>query len=98
MKPPLDNPLGRFCHQYLQLEMKLDYPGAELLRQSSVQENLYDALFADGAVPFPPPHRYRLRVLKELLSRIEKSIEDWEEQVTDPRRTFAGTQTDGFFD
>jgi hypothetical protein len=61
--------------------MKLDYPDADLLRQSSVQEALYEHLFAEGAVPFPPPHRYRLRVLKELLSRIEKSINDWEEQV-----------------
>lgn len=81
MTHPLDGPLGRFCHQYLQLEMNPDYPDADLLRQSSVQEALYENLFADGAVPFPPPHRYRLRILKELLSRIEKSINDWEEQV-----------------
>lgn len=73
--------LARFCHQYLQLERTLDYPSPDLLRESSVQEALYEGLFSDGALPFPPPHRHRLRVLKELLRRVEESIDDWDEHV-----------------
>lgn len=74
--------LARLCHQYLQLERTLDYPPPELLRQSWVQEALYESLFADGAVPFPPPHRYRLRTLKELVRRVEESIDDWDQYVS----------------
>lgn len=73
--------LAQFCHQYLQLEKKLDYPPPELLRQSRVQETLYESLFADKAIPFPPPHRHRLRTLKELVRRVEDSIDDWDQYV-----------------
>ncbi|SPO06569.1 uncharacterized protein DNG_09259 [Cephalotrichum gorgonifer] len=75
----MEGSLARFIHQYLQLEKTLDYPAADLLRQSWAQEALYESLFADGAVRFSPPPRYRLRVLKELLQRIEASIDDWDE-------------------
>ena len=77
----MDALLARFCHQYLQLEKTLDYPPPELLRQSQVQETLYENLFADGAVPFPPPQRHRLRTLKELVRRVENSIDDWDQHV-----------------
>ena len=77
----MEGPLARFCHQYLQLEKTLNYPPPELLRESWVQETLYECLFADGAVPFPPPHRYRLRTLKELVRRVEDSIDDWDQHV-----------------
>ncbi|KAI1371114.1 FAM86A protein [Hypoxylon crocopeplum] len=70
--------VDRFCRQYLQLERDLDYPSALLLRDADVQDSLYRRLFADGALPHPPPQRYQLRVLKELMSRIEASIEDWD--------------------
>lgn len=77
----MEGSLARFCHQYLQLEKTLDYPPPELLRQSQVQETLYEILFADGAVPFPPPHRHRLKTLKELVRRVEDSIDDWDQYV-----------------
>jgi hypothetical protein len=80
MKPHEDS-LARFCHQYLQLEKDLDYPGPDLLREESVQDSLYKNLFAEGAVPRPTPQRYHLRVLKELLRRIEASIDDWDKHV-----------------
>ncbi|KAI1081526.1 putative methyltransferase-domain-containing protein [Whalleya microplaca] len=70
--------LHRFCRQYLQLERDLDYPPAASLQNEDVQNSLYQQLFADGAVAHPPPPRYQLRVLKELMSRIEASIDDWD--------------------
>ncbi|KAG5796483.1 hypothetical protein H9Q69_004448 [Fusarium xylarioides] len=71
--------VDRFCHQYLQLQSDLDYPEASLLKTSQVQDEFYERLFADGAVGYGPPPRFQLRVLKELMSRIEASIDDWEE-------------------
>ncbi|KAI8965222.1 putative methyltransferase-domain-containing protein [Daldinia sp. FL1419] len=70
--------IGRFCRQYLQLERDLDYPPPTLLRDADVQDAIYRRIFADDALAYPPPQRYQLRVLKELTSRIEASIEDWD--------------------
>ncbi|KAJ4227980.1 hypothetical protein NW759_004068 [Fusarium solani] len=71
--------VNRFCHQYLQLEPELDFPEPALLKTSQVQDALYTRLFADDAVRYGPPPRYQLRVLKELMSRVEASIDDWDE-------------------
>jgi hypothetical protein len=71
----------RFCRQYLQLEPDLDYPDGTILREDDVQTELYMNLFADDALPRPPPPRYQLRVLKTLLPRIEGAIEDWDLHV-----------------
>ena len=77
--------IDRFCRQYLQLERELDYPAPTLLREQHVQEDLYRRVFSSdgGAVATPPPPpRYQLRVLKELVKRIEASIDgDWEQYV-----------------
>ncbi|OTA77631.1 hypothetical protein M434DRAFT_38610 [Hypoxylon sp. CO27-5] len=73
-----DDSIDRFCRQYLQLERDLDYPSPALLREADVQDTLYNTIFADGALPYPPPQTYQLRVLKQLMSKIETSIEDWE--------------------
>ncbi|KAJ4011168.1 hypothetical protein NW752_007297 [Fusarium irregulare] len=71
--------VDRFCHQYLQLQPDLDYPEPALLKTSQVQDEFYARLFADGAVRYGPPPRFQLRVLKELMARIEASIDDWDE-------------------
>ncbi|TLD16484.1 uncharacterized protein PgNI_00095 [Pyricularia grisea] len=71
--------IDRFCWQYLQLEQRLDYPPRELIRTEECQSQLFARLFAPGALPHPPPQRYQLRVLKELVGWIEASIEDWDE-------------------
>ncbi|KAM0553069.1 hypothetical protein ACHAPJ_007617 [Fusarium lateritium] len=73
------NQVDRFCHQYLQLQPDLDYPEPALLKTSQVQDALFERLFADGAIRYGPPPRFQLRVLKELMARIEASIDDWEE-------------------
>ncbi|KAH8911780.1 FAM86A protein [Coniochaeta sp. PMI_546] len=70
--------LTRFCRQYLQLERTLRYPDDTFLRDDQAQAFLYERLFKPGAVSHPPPIRYQLKVLKELVSRIESCISDWE--------------------
>ncbi|KAL2263908.1 hypothetical protein VTK26DRAFT_4468 [Humicola hyalothermophila] len=70
--------VARFCRQCLQLETAPDYPDGELLREEHVQEAVYKRLFAQD-VTAPPPRRYQLRILKELIARIESSIQDWDE-------------------
>lgn len=77
------NSLDRFCRQYLQLERDLDYPSPALLREEHTQNELYQRLFSDGAIAHPPPPDYQLRVLKEVMKRIEASIDDWDRHVCD---------------
>ena len=72
--------LDRFCRQYLQVTLELDYPTDEHLRNDVFQQDIYDRLFSED-VQYVPPPRYQLRVLKELMKRIEASIQDWDEQV-----------------
>lgn len=72
--------LDRFCRQYLQILLELDYPTPEHLRQDALQQALYARLFKEGALDHEPPQRYQLRVLKEIIKRIEESIQDWEEE------------------
>lgn len=81
--PPFsrDNQLDRFCRQYLQLLPDLDYPDEEYLRDKIFQDAIYSRLFEENVLEYPPPHRYQLKTLKELIKRIENSIQDWEEQV-----------------
>ncbi|CEJ80588.1 hypothetical protein VHEMI00764 [[Torrubiella] hemipterigena] len=69
----------RFCSQYLQLEDSLDFPPPEVLQLSAVQDYIHERLFADGAVQYGPPLRYQSQKLKQLLSRIEASIDDWDQ-------------------
>ncbi|KAK4657536.1 hypothetical protein QC762_213860 [Podospora pseudocomata] len=68
----------RFCWQCLQLDAAPEYPDGEVLCLDAVQEEIYKKLFGHD-VAFPLPPRYGLKVLKELTSRIERSIVDWEE-------------------
>lgn len=79
---PSELQVSRFCHQYLQLEHDLDFPHSSSLKTSEVQDALYNRLFADDALCFSPPQRYQLRTLKELMARIEASIDDWDEFVS----------------
>ncbi|UKZ48369.1 hypothetical protein TrVGV298_002592 [Trichoderma virens] len=79
MEASVRKQVDRFCRQYLQLEQTLDYPEPQYIRLPEVQDSIYQRLFADDSLPGgPPPLRYQVRVLKELISRIEVSIEDWD--------------------
>jgi hypothetical protein len=73
-----------FRRQYLQLldAQSLTWPSSETLRSSQAQEWIYENLFQTEDVDhFLPPERYRLRILKLLMSKIETSIVDPEEDV-----------------
>lgn len=75
--------LRLFRRQYLQLLdlQHLNWPADEHLRRGQVQEWLYEHCFSgDG---FLPPERYQLRVLKQLMGRIERAVVDPEEDVSD---------------
>ena len=74
--------LTRFYRQYLQLERPLRFPDDSVLREDHAQTFLYEKLFRPGAVSHPPPLRYQVKALKELVSRIENSIDDWEAFVS----------------
>lgn len=59
----------------------MDFPDGEYLCDASVQETLYEQLFSED-IKNPAPPRYQLRTLKELVKRIEESIEDWDQYVS----------------
>jgi hypothetical protein len=78
-----DPQVSRFCWQVLQLEPAPDFPDDELLREESVQDAIYEGLFAfeNGSAPLLPP-RYQLRILKRLIAKIEAAIQDWDQHVS----------------
>jgi hypothetical protein len=73
--------LDRFTRQYFQLQLSLDYPDEEHLRNDAFQRSLHARMFLETTIKHTPPVRYQIRVLKELTRRIEQSIQDWEEEV-----------------
>jgi len=72
--------------QYLQLVEPnlLRWPDDAVLKAQEVQTWIFDHLFNSEMVSTLPPERYQLRVLKSLTARIERSIEDPEEDVRCP--------------
>lgn len=72
--------------QYLQLvdPSQLRWPDAQVLKSSGVQSWIFLHIFDESSVKSPPPERYRLRVLKLLISKLERSIVDPEEDVRFP--------------
>lgn len=77
--------LDLFCRQYLQLQLQLDYPDEVYLRNDYFQQSLYARLFKEDAIPHMPPPIYQMRALKELNKRIERGIQDWDEEVCKSR-------------
>ncbi|KAK5631425.1 hypothetical protein RRF57_007139 [Xylaria bambusicola] len=67
--------------QYFQLFEPdfLAWPHPQLLRRSDAQAWLFKHLFDESRNARLPPERYQLRVLRPLVARIEKSIQDPEE-------------------
>ncbi|KAE9971214.1 hypothetical protein EG328_005774 [Venturia inaequalis] len=73
-----EHELELFTRQVLQLvdPKELQWPSSDSLRSVVVQSRIYQKLFQSE---HPPPERYQLRVLKKLLSLIEESIVDPDE-------------------
>jgi hypothetical protein len=80
--------IQKLAAQYFQLvELQhLDLPSGSVLVQPDVQAALYDHMFNESIFPIPPDS-YRSRVLKTILTRIEDSITDPEQDVCNPIRT-----------
>lgn len=72
--------------QYFQLvePNQLRWPDDATLKKPEVQSWLFTNLFDPAKVTSPPPDRYQLRFLKELVSKLERSITDPEEDVRSP--------------
>jgi hypothetical protein len=79
----MDPQLVLFRRQYLQLFEPdfLAWPPKLLLRDAGVQQWLFKQCFDTDNNLYLPSDRYRLRVLKPLLRKVEQAIEDPEEDV-----------------
>ncbi|CAI6334489.1 unnamed protein product [Periconia digitata] len=76
--------------QYLQLVdlPLLRWPHESVLKQPAVQSWIFHNLFDSDNITTLPPERYRLRVLKLLVSKLERAIDDPEEDVSFPLLVF----------
>lgn len=77
------DPVELLRRQYLQCldPDSLILPKAENLRLPETQDRIYSRMFDERTVTFPPPVRYRFRVLKKIIAALEEAIEDPEEDV-----------------
>ncbi|KAI1108891.1 S-adenosyl-L-methionine-dependent methyltransferase [Nemania sp. NC0429] len=77
----VDDQLRLLRRQYLQLFEPdfLAWPHPQLLRRADAQAWLFKHLFDPDRNRRLPPERYQLRVLRPLVARIEKAIEDPDE-------------------
>lgn len=48
------------------------------------QSDIYESMFNESNLIYPPPERYRFRVLKKIVTVLEAAIEDPEEDVGFP--------------
>ncbi|KAK5091286.1 hypothetical protein LTR05_001468 [Lithohypha guttulata] len=74
----MDTLLIRFHRQYMQQISNLTYPPSKLLLEADVQHQLYKHFF-DGPLKGPPA--YQRKVLKQIISLIERAILDPEEDA-----------------
>ncbi|KAH7408555.1 putative methyltransferase-domain-containing protein [Phaeosphaeria sp. MPI-PUGE-AT-0046c] len=67
--------------QYFQLvePHSLNWLGEDTLKQPAIQAWMFHGMFDAESVKSPPPDRYQLRVLKMLISKLERAIKDPEE-------------------
>lgn len=72
--------------QYLQMlePDKLILPCKEELRLPQTQAFIFATMFNSESISFVPPVRYRFRVLKKIITALEESIIDPEEDVRLP--------------
>ncbi|KAL7624534.1 hypothetical protein AAE478_006099 [Parahypoxylon ruwenzoriense] len=77
----MDSQLLLLRRQYMQLFEPdfLAWPPPKFLKNTDVQAWLYKHLFDAGRNTRLPPERYQMRVLKQLIAKIEKAIENLQE-------------------
>ena len=76
-------PVELLRRQYLQLidPDQLTLPSKGLLRVPKIQANIYHSMFEQSKLPFTPPERYKLRVLKRIVNALEDAVVDPEVDV-----------------
>jgi protein-lysine N-methyltransferase EEF2KMT len=69
--------------QFLQLQKPEDLtlPPPAVLKKPAIQAQIFSYLFREELISFPPPDRYRFRVLKRIVYELEQAITDPEEDV-----------------
>lgn len=69
--------------QYFQLvePSQLRWPEDGTVKRAEVQSWIFGEMFDSENISILPPDRYRLRVLKLLVSKLERAIDDPEEDV-----------------
>ena len=69
--------------QYLQLldPSSLTIPAPNVLKQPEIQFQIFNSMFREESLPYPPPERYRARVLKILVTALEAAMVDPDEDV-----------------
>lgn len=78
-----ESQIGLLVAQYLQAvePHNLLIPPGDVLLKPETQQRIYREMFCESIVWPIPPEKYRARILKLLLLRIESSIVDPEEDV-----------------
>jgi hypothetical protein len=76
----MDPSLTSFYRQYLQQVNEPVFPTARTLLDPYVQEQIYHYMFESSQANLPPV-RYRKRILKTIIERIESAVEDPDEDV-----------------
>jgi hypothetical protein len=84
--------------QYFQLvePHQLRWPVDAVLKQSDVQAWIYHEMFDMEKIKSPPPDRYQLRVLKILVAKLERVMEDPEEDVCHPSPLWSQNAIDSY--
>ncbi|KAI4149445.1 MAG: hypothetical protein LQ340_004620 [Diploschistes diacapsis] len=67
--------------QFLQLldPSALNVPESQVLKRPEIQNQIYALMFRDDSLQYSPPSRYRLRVLKLLVTALENAMDDPDE-------------------
>lgn len=74
----MDPLLVRFYRQYMQQIPNLTYPPSKLLLEPDIQDQVYRHFFNDSPNLHPV---YQRRVLKQIISLIERAMHDPDEDV-----------------
>jgi hypothetical protein len=75
--PPADQ-IELMRRSYLQLvdPRQVPMPSGSVLKAPEIQAQIYRTMFRNEAVLFPPPPRYRLRVLKRIVELVELAVSE----------------------
>ncbi|KAF2112661.1 putative methyltransferase-domain-containing protein [Lophiotrema nucula] len=81
MNTSTESSLTILRRQYLQLlePQYMRWPDSTTLKAPTIQTWIFDNLFDAEQIAHPPPDRYRLRVLKMLIAKLEDAVNDPED-------------------